>query len=484
MHSIIEQMNKTFLRFHDATLKSGLLQLNPGLARELKLATETFTNLAKTATEFETGDEDGEVDGEVARPPQRPQPATSPAQEHVHLAWGYSVSPDRSGRTETQHIQTQTQPDNFFSTFNNGSFSNSLMSRRQLMVGEVFDQPRTSSSYPQPTPTTSQHQAQLPFGLVDLLGQPQNSYTSTNPHIYSVNIPTPDVSPPTTRLTTPPLHLPPITRGLAPAFTYSHDETNFARRLTRAALESAFQLLSSVNSRSSAINYIFKLSLPYLTLDQMRARFKMMLARSVDEELDFWETPFVHLGGAGTHYPQKDPNGNVVMKKNNWTIRQIGSAEKRTARMENMADGKWRDVHDIDLTLFEGEWFDSWDVQGYLEDHYDCRLDPKSSFAECTIEEREELDSSRRSSDDSPSLTHSTTNSSIASSASSGECHSSISWSWSNTHHFQNSPRHLNMPYTASAHLNSHLPYVILLTTVQIFHRRATRTTYPMHPGA
>jgi hypothetical protein len=51
-------MNKTFTRFNNAAHKSGLVQLHPSLARELKQATETFTSLAKTANEFETGDEE------------------------------------------------------------------------------------------------------------------------------------------------------------------------------------------------------------------------------------------------------------------------------------------------------------------------------------------------------------------------------------------------------------------------------------------
>jgi hypothetical protein len=81
LHCIIDQMNKTFLRFNKAALKSGVLQLNSGLARELKHATETFTALAKTASEFEAGEEeqgDGpEQGGEATRIARRSQPAAS-----------------------------------------------------------------------------------------------------------------------------------------------------------------------------------------------------------------------------------------------------------------------------------------------------------------------------------------------------------------------------------------------------------------------
>jgi hypothetical protein len=76
-------MNKTFLRFNDSMLKSGFLQLNPSLARELKHARETFTSLAKTASDLEAGDDENGESIEPAEPAepmgiaQRPQIAAS-----------------------------------------------------------------------------------------------------------------------------------------------------------------------------------------------------------------------------------------------------------------------------------------------------------------------------------------------------------------------------------------------------------------------
>jgi hypothetical protein len=233
-------------------------------------------------------------------------------------------------------------------------------------------------------------------------------YTPLNPDIFPVLIPTPEVTPPVTRLPTPPTLLPSLSnKTIAPIFTYSHDETTFARRLTRAAIETGFHILSSANTRPSALNYVFKLSLPYLTLDQLRERFKMMLSRSVNEDLDFWETPFIHLGGAGTHYPRKDANGNLLPRKNNWTVRQIGPLEKKVVRVENVVDGRWEDLSEMDLRGFEGEWFDAYDVQGYLEERWGCKLDPKSSFAECLVEDEDEEEVGGGSSEGSPSLTRS-----------------------------------------------------------------------------
>ncbi|KAH7086288.1 hypothetical protein FB567DRAFT_67126 [Paraphoma chrysanthemicola] len=448
LHSIIEQMNKTFLRFKDSVQKSGLLQLNPALARELKSATDTFSSLSKTSSEMvEAGDEDHAESTEAVagnRTAQGPRKAATPVRSTVEVGWGYSAMPDRSEHEHTgsaHHVEIQRQPDNYFQNLDTGYSGSGLIVRRQPTVGELFDQSRESSSQHQPDTSNSHQTHQLPFGLVDLLDQHHNSYSNTNEHahIYSVNIPTPDVTPPTKRLATPPFPMPNslTNKTVSPVFTYSHDETTFARRLTRAALESGFHLLSTANTRPSALSYVFKLSLPYLSLEEHRSRFKMMLSRSVNEDLDFWETPFIHLGGAGTHYPRKDGNGNILAKKNMWTIRQIGPLEKHMVRLENIADGRWQELDDVDLSAFEGQWFDAHDVQGYLEEHWGCRPNPKSSFAECIIEEDVELEapgathlerhdtSGRRASDasDTPELVHSTASSSTASSTTTSVSH-------------------------------------------------------------
>lgn len=74
-------MNKTFLRLNDSVLQSGLLQLNTGLVSELKHATESFTSLAKNASEIEAGDEEqaeaGEQSAETTPVAQQPRKVAS-----------------------------------------------------------------------------------------------------------------------------------------------------------------------------------------------------------------------------------------------------------------------------------------------------------------------------------------------------------------------------------------------------------------------
>ena len=84
-------MNTAFLRLNDATLKSGLLQLNPSLVQEFKLATDTFSGLAKTASE---GQYEGEEDVEISEKVTDDTGAQAPPQlepETQNIGWGYST---------------------------------------------------------------------------------------------------------------------------------------------------------------------------------------------------------------------------------------------------------------------------------------------------------------------------------------------------------------------------------------------------------
>jgi hypothetical protein len=393
-------MNKSFLRFNDNALKSGLLQLNSNLARELKQTTETFVTLAKSAA-AEGSHEDEENADELdaatalhdaafsARASIHDNQASTrlPVPQHTDIGWGYTTMVDDSpGHSSVSPAKRAEEIDNLFtSSMENTPYrpsqETSLVRRRLPMtVGHVLDQSKNMSMVP------STGELDLPFGLIDMISRDPSSYQN-NPQMFSVNIPTPDVTPPVTRLPTPPL-IPNLsnTKTIAPIFTYSHDETTFARRLTRAALETGFHLLSTAAIRPAALNYVFKLSLPYMNLDGLRERFKMLLARGTNEDLDCWDTPFIHLGGAGTHYPRKDGKGNIIPIPNSWNVRSIGPLPTKMIRAENTSDPSQSHDLQIDLTGFEGEWFDAHDVQGYLEEEKGCHIDPKDSFAEVLIE--------------------------------------------------------------------------------------------------
>ncbi|KAF2623041.1 hypothetical protein BU25DRAFT_200455 [Macroventuria anomochaeta] len=412
LHNTIDEMNKAFLRLNNSIVQSGVLQLNPGLARELQQMTEMFANCVKSANE-RTVDSDEDEPGEAA-PMQKKEEAPAPskmvqAQSSQTITpleneqpWGYAVITQATEQTRSQSDIPQAQ--SYLSHISSSSYKlpepnneSSLARRYQFTVGEVLDQSRSRSGSYQPRATddqTQQEQQQeqqlLPFGLVDLPNREQSPFVP--PYIFPVNFPAMGAElPPAPRQSpktvTYPLPSSLTTKTLSPGYTYSYEEVTFARRLMRATLEFGFLLLCNPDVHPAILSYIFKLSLPYVTLEEIRTRFKVILSRDVTEDLDWYATPFLHLGGAGTHYQRRDAHGKPIPMKNNWTIRQIGPLERRMVRMESVANGQIQDFESLDLNGFEGEWFDAYDVQGYLEEQWHCRIDPKSSFAECLVED-------------------------------------------------------------------------------------------------
>ena len=421
LQDIIEKMNKRFLNFNETAIKAGLLRTNPALGQELKSLTEFFVTLAKAAeTEDdheaqEAEDENGRIPFDVATEwhnaatvarssiaTEQSRPTSPPIGQHTDIGWGYSTSitdPTNVKSTNEPQDQEQSSLGSFFPLFRHSAQGtakqNALVRSRAMTVGEIFDQQR------------SQPDQQLPFGMMDLAPwSRQNNISHQEPDIFSVNIPSTSITPTNHRLPTPPLipalsdpsTIISIPKTVKPTWTYSYDETTFARRLTRAALETGFHLLSNANQRPAALNYVFKLSLPYLTLDGLRERFKVLLSRGTDEDLDFWETPFIHLGGAGTHYPRKDPQGNVIPLPNSWHVKSIGPMHPKLIRAENTVDPSRSHDLQVDLTGFEGEWFDAHDVQGYLEEEKGCHINPRDAFAEVVIEVDDDAEETRMNS--------------------------------------------------------------------------------------
>ncbi len=136
--------------------------------------------------------------------------------------------------------------------------------------------------------------------------------------------------------------------------------------------------------RPSEYERIFRLTL--LGRDRMKilAGLREILDRGPHEDLDFWHAALVHVGGAGTHYPRRDAFGNLLPKKSTYNVGRIGP--QTLYMLENAAKANLSADMTVELEGFEGEWFDPYDVQGYLEEK-GIFIDPMSSFAEATLVE-------------------------------------------------------------------------------------------------
>jgi hypothetical protein len=407
LHGIINEMNKTFLHYNESIAQSGVLQLNSGLAGEIKKMNEEIANCVKTANERIL--ESDEEEAVVTEPVQalrtdvaqvvatETSPSRISASTEDVVPWGYAMSSQASERSRAAN--RTPQPGSYLSRISSSSYDlpesnnhNSLTRRYHYTVGEVLDQSRSAKlSYQSRVTEEGTHEQQqqdnpasLPFGLLDIPSREQSPFVP--PYIFPIDVPAMGAElPPPARAHQSYTLLTDATP--MPALSYSYEEVTFARRLTRATLEAGILLLSSPHIHPAILQHIFKLSLPYQTPEQICNRFKTILSRGVTEDLDWYATPFIHLGGAGTHYQRRDANGKLIPLKNTWTIRSFGPLERHMIRLESVSDGQTQDLQGIDLAGFEGEWFDAHDVQGYLEEHWHCKIDARSSFAECLVDD-------------------------------------------------------------------------------------------------
>ena len=145
----------------------------------------------------------------------------------------------------------------------------------------------------------------------------------------------------------------------------------------RAALERGYLILSQAHLRPAAVNRIFRLPLLYSTRDQLLQKFHALLNNSKMKPLEMFNLPFVHLGGAGTHY------NKGARVRNGFYIKQGPLQQQARLESADRADLGWN--IDIDMKEYEGVWFDAQDVEGYLTEK-GIRIGPQSSFAEARVD--------------------------------------------------------------------------------------------------
>lgn len=173
-----------------------------------------------------------------------------------------------------------------------------------------------------------------------------------------------------------------IPSGLDPPRTYSFQETTFGRRLHRATLEIGYQLALDPSRMPEKYDRAFKLSLLTVGASKLISILKDVLDRGPNESLDS-DAPMVHIGGAGTHYGRRDKFGVLQPKKQVANLGVIGPQDLSV--LEHAIRGNRVNDMTVEITGFEGEWFDPYDVEGYLAEK-GIFIDPTSSFAEADVD--------------------------------------------------------------------------------------------------
>ncbi|KAI1423126.1 hypothetical protein F5Y12DRAFT_716635 [Xylaria sp. FL1777] len=141
-------------------------------------------------------------------------------------------------------------------------------------------------------------------------------------------------------------------------------ERTFGRRLHRRTTEKAATLLAMKNPPYDTMHRVFGFVRNYATLDNIRQRIKTTLSRNADEDMDAYAQPFHHIGGSGTHFASDAKTitfpGGAPFQNSGYGMGPFN--EKTTAVRDDLLDA----LQHTKFPGWQGEWFDSYEVEQYL----------------------------------------------------------------------------------------------------------------------
>ncbi|KAK5382205.1 hypothetical protein LTR20_006162 [Exophiala xenobiotica] len=345
LQDTIDQMNKTFLTLHDNMVGAGILTSHYALGRQLQAATEEFVALAKI-TALESDDEDDKI-----------------AQITKGEADQSGTRNERRRSSNSMEAKTVSRPTKTTNVDQRSTSTDADAGLEELRLTN-----------------TSIDDNNTLFALSDTFYNDGSNLDGLH-NLMSFNATVPEFAFSEESI----YHkLPALERPLKAAYhqgnyTYSFQETTFARRLHRMCLERAFRYLTIPNISPDRIKHAFRFTFCFSNRKRMLQRFQEMLKRKAGESLENWNAPFFHIGGAGTHFPRRDDDGNPVYPPNMVSpAKAFGPQpfiEVETPRMEATTREMLENIG------FGGEWYDSHDVEQYLKTK-GIFLDGQSSFVE------------------------------------------------------------------------------------------------------
>jgi hypothetical protein len=331
-------MNKSFLKFNDNAISSGLLRTKPELAQQLKGTTEHFLSLARVAASDSDQDDDADAMDDM-----NPEDASNDSQR-----WPTSTTSKREGKGLRQNSASANieQPLGYEVTYEENEDTESPKEPSRSSSMEVV---RSNEPNWQGLNTYQQYHVQIP-----------DMSATAIPDLFSS---------------------PTIERPLKASgpYTYSFQEKTFARRLHRACLERAFRLLTNPHSPQEELSKAFRFTFCFSNKKRMLARFQELLKRTANDSLENWNVPYFHVGGAGTHYPRRDEEGNPTYPPNMHPPAKAFGPSPLVVVETPRDDASVTKM--LEAIGFGGEWFDAHDVEEYLRTK-GVILDGHSSFVE------------------------------------------------------------------------------------------------------
>lgn len=319
LESTVERISESFLWLSNELMTSGLLTMYPDLAQKLHKATERCLSSARqTGTE-----EKGKLLAKQEEPQETQLRTIVDADGIAAGHMGLAMPIDGNSWSLGTHGQAAAAVNTGYAGVGNSVTTDSSMGNPGTGNSLRFTQAQPSSvrledSLSNPSIAfTPRLNMFLPDSLV--------SFPYPLPAMYSIPLP----------------HYPAVPFG-----PYRFEEFTLAHRLQRSVVERGYHFVKTANVDPAFFAKAFGFLINILTRDQITAFFEIRFRQGI-WAADEWNIPFVSLGGAGTHYPRQFRTNEVT-----FPIRMVPEAAKQHIDPEDM----------------KCEWFDVYDVQGYLEE--------------------------------------------------------------------------------------------------------------------
>ncbi|KAL2759333.1 hypothetical protein ACRALDRAFT_1079500 [Sodiomyces alcalophilus JCM 7366] len=306
-----ERMNRAFMQLRDFAISRRIVESQPEFGRELQATAQVFASLASHAASQDSAR--GEA-GDSSTTSSARQPHQADART-LHRGASSGRGPATSdmqsngrGLSEANHLGGQRilyggivvthEPEPQYS-------SSSAASHRQGTTGSSWSSPPPVSQ-----PAAAIEPSSAPSSAHESAAQPSVRDASfpfgTSSARDSINLTTTT----TTHDTNPQAAVLPFFTGadpyatLQPPASFSHFERTFGRRLQRFALEKALWLLSLPDPPPNFYAAVFGFCLLFESQERILERIANCLSVNQRENLCNWRFPFLHLGGAGTFFPE------------------------------------------------------------------------------------------------------------------------------------------------------------------------------------
>ena len=254
LESTIANMSKTFQEYNDKATAVGLSQWGSPMGDDLKKTANLFWAFARDGIhDLEMEDQHDEQDKSSERSSDPPSERT-PSYGSARFAGDEITS---SLNEDATSVDANTTP---------GEMLGYEMSYDDISNDPTFD----DNPHQRATETFQTHK--LPKS------NDQGDLTHQIPQLQ----PSLEISP---KATEAEMQINAMNPGITSPYTYSFQESTFARRLTRASYERGYYLLTNPNTPKPLLHRLFRFSFCYSNIDRMRERLQTILKRSNQESL-------------------------------------------------------------------------------------------------------------------------------------------------------------------------------------------------------